>query len=351
MQIRQKTLASLAAGYAVATMTLNGKPYYLAGSEAEGGGCLLISATTGRTYPLAGLRGGIMSMVPIPERPGAFLAIQKFYPVFRSEQAEIVYVQMVPKRDGTLACEVNKLCALPFVHRIALVGGEGSRRVVAATLCREKRFVEDWATEGSVYEIPLPDAPGEATKPNMIFTGIRKNHGMFQHQSGGKDVVVVSGEEGVFELTHHGEGVWSIQKILAEPTGDVWMYDIDGDGAQELLTIAPFHGDSLRIYRKENGGWKVFHELELRFGHAVWAGSILGRVFILSASRAGDKALSVYRVEPGEGGGCAIERKAVYEGLGSAQLAVYSEGDTVRVVTSNHGQNEVGELVFSNDVA
>lgn len=351
MKIRQKALASLESGYAVAVTTLNKQLYYLAGSEAEGGGCMLISARTGRIHPLQGLSGGIMSIVPVPERPGAFLAIQKFYPIFRSERAEIVYVQMIPQQDGTVSCNVKKICALPFVHRITLAGSEGSRRIVAATLCREKQFIEDWSTEGAVYEIMLSDALNGTAVPNMIFTGIHKNHGMFQYQSGGSDVVVVSGEEGVFELALHRESVWSIQKILAEPTGDIWMYDIDGDGADELITIQPFHGENLRIYRRQGDRWEVLREFELRFGHSIWAGNILGKAYIFGASRAGAKELSVYRVESGIDENCVIERKAVYEGLGIAQLAVCSEGDTVRVVTSNHGLNEVGEFVFSNDVA
>ncbi len=117
LRVNRISLAKMEAGYAVAAIRLSGIMYYLAGSEAECGGYVLISSKTKAVFPLDGIDGGIMSFIPIPEQEGAFLAIRKFYPVFRSEEAEIVYVQMIPTPNATVACKVQVVCSLPFVHR------------------------------------------------------------------------------------------------------------------------------------------------------------------------------------------------------------------------------------------
>ena len=72
--------------------------------------------------------------------------------------------------------------------------------------------------------------------------------------------------------------------------------DLDGDGTPEFVTIEPFHGDTLAVYRRDGQGkiakaWSY----PLAFGHVVWAGSVLGQRAILAGNRAGDKDLLLLR--------------------------------------------------------
>ena len=346
LRVNRISLAKMEAGYAVAAIRLSGIMYYLAGSEAEGGGYVLISSKTKAVFPLDGIDGGIMSFIPIPEQEGAFLAIRKFYPVFRSEEAEIVYVQMIPTPNATVACKVQVVCSLPFVHRIALVGKPENRKIIAATLCGEKSFVEDWSSPGAVYEIRIPRVPGGVVSANPILLGLHKNHGMYLDHSNGEERILVGAEEGVFELREIEDGTWMIRKVMAIPTSDMWLSDIDGDGKQEMAVIQPFHGNELAVYRMDGMGYEKVFSYPMEFGHVVWMGELLGGFYVIGCSRGGKKEISIHRLNR-TGGGFTFDSKVIREGLGIAQIAVFTEEDQVHILTSDHGINEIGEFILT----
>ena len=345
LRVNRISLAKLEAGYAVATIRLNGTMYYLAGSEAEGGGYVLINSKTKAVFSLNGIDGGIMSFIPIPEKEGAFLAIQKFYPVFRSEEAQIVHVQMIPKPDATVTCRVEAVCKLPFVHRIALVGKPGNRKIIAATLCGGKEFTDDWSSPGAVYEIQMPETFDGNAFANPILLGLHKNHGMYLSQFHGEESIWIGAQEGVLELREIEEGTWMIRKVIDIPTGDMWLSDIDGDGNQEMAVIQPFHGNKLAVYRKNGKKYEEIFSSPLEFGHVVWMGQIFGEFYVIGCSRGGKKEISMHRIRrTGEGYG--FESRVIQEGLGIAQIAVYKEENQVHILTSDHEINEIGEFIL-----
>src|SRR5699024_10202205 len=116
---------------------------------------LLIDLETNEIKELKGLNGGVMNILPIHDKEGEFFAIQGFYPIFDSKNAEIVRCAINDLTRETVVLEVNSLKMLPYVHRIALVGETPSRKIIAATLCRKKSFIEDWSHPGDVYEFSL----------------------------------------------------------------------------------------------------------------------------------------------------------------------------------------------------
>lgn len=343
MKIKKRKLAVLESGYAVSMLNWMKKSWYLAGSESENGACLLIDRITGNACLVEGIGGGIMAFVPIPEEEGTFIAIRKFYPVFRSENAEIVMVRL-QKTDESITGQVTVICRLPFVHRIALAGKAGCRKIIAATLCSKKAYTDDWSSPGGIYEVSLDTAEKKA--PDLLlYDGLHKNHGMYTLQEDGRNVILVSAQEGIIRLEETEDESWSISKISDIPAGDLWLYDVDGDGNEELVVIEPFHGDTLGIYHLKEGAYSPVCHLPMNFGHVVWAGAILGDTYILGSSRGGDKNLVLHQVQATDG---VIRFKTIVlsEGAGAAQALVIPETTRTCILTSDHAVGEITEIIL-----
>lgn len=294
MHIEKKVLCGLDQPYSVSAFTYEGEPCCLAASEGVDGECLIL--TERATYKLRGdLVGGCMNLVAVPECANTFLTIQRFYPVFRSEEAQVVLVRAgKPGPDGTVLCEVRKLCDLPFAHRIGIMGEPGSRRLVAGVLCRGKAFTDDWSQPGYVAAFPLDPQSATVGEMEMILPQLHKNHGMAVGGQSGSYGMLVSGEEGVFAVTR-ADDAWQAQCILPEETSDVCMADLDGDGEDEMLTIQGFHGNAFNAFKRDaQGVWRRIYTHALAFGHVLWGGRIGRHVCALSGSRAGEKELTLH---------------------------------------------------------
>jgi len=178
--VKKEKYADLYMGYCISLMEVGEKTYCLAASESRDGEILLIDTETNGVQKIRGLQGGMMNVIPVPEEQGAFLAIQKFYPIFDSKAAEIVYCKIQSFEGEELEADVSVVDYLPYVHRIGLTGEEGKRKIIAATLCHNKEYQDDWSFPGGVYEYLLDENMGMKAK-RMILDGLHKNHGMFLH--------------------------------------------------------------------------------------------------------------------------------------------------------------------------
>ncbi|MEI3175373.1 MAG: hypothetical protein V8S96_02115 [Lachnospiraceae bacterium] len=86
MVIKEK-LAALSMCYSITVMEYHGREYCISASEERDGGIVMIDTETKTVSELEGLAGGVMAVIPIPEREGEFLSIQKFYPIFDSRKS------------------------------------------------------------------------------------------------------------------------------------------------------------------------------------------------------------------------------------------------------------------------
>lgn len=331
MKINKTFLAKIPLVYAVSAITLGEKVYFLAASEQEGKGslCLLLDPSTGKTDVLWEQPGGVMSLIPIPGQEGAFLSIEEFYPVFKSEQASIHRTQL-SLDGGKVTVSRELLCRLPFTHRITLLEEPDGMYLAAANLCNSKKFVEDWSDPGGVHIGPYADP----VKLEKIAGGLTKNHGMFTQKTAHGDVLWIGAQEGVSRYWRE-DGCWKQETVLAQETSDVWLSDIDGDGDAEMAVIQGFHGNSAKLLKRENGVWHTKAELEINFGHVVWAGTVLGDGCLITGSRGGDMALKLHRLLPG-GEGYQFVSQTLDEGVGSTQIAVVDGEDYVWICSANH---------------
>ncbi|EEG75069.1 hypothetical protein [[Clostridium] hylemonae] len=341
MEIRKKRIAHLEKVYAVTAVRVDGREFCMAASENRGGTCLLIDPESEECFTVWNGPGGVMSLVPLKEEQ-AVLSIEGFYPVYDSKEAAVCKT-VLAFRDGKLTTDKTELCRLPYVHRIGIVNGDGKTFLIASTLCNDKAYVEDWNHPGAVYVGEY--VKGCPVSLTCLYEGLTKNHGMYIKEDNSCAHIFVGAAEGILHLCK--AGAWSARLWKAGETSDVWLEDVDGDGNDEIAAIQGFHGDRIRFLRRQGERYCCIGELPVQFGHVLWAGELFGELYIIGGSRAGDKALSFYRVER--------KKKPVFVpvycdfGTGAAQIAVVRGKRSARIFAASHGEDAVDMYTLSGN--
>jgi hypothetical protein len=281
-----------------------------------------------------------MQIVPLDGGGAGFLAIQKFFPVFRSEEACIVHA--VPGSSVREPWRVTEVYDLPFIHRMDVVRVGDTPHVVASTLCGGKEYQEDWSKPGAVYAGPVPPDVRGPWRLDPVLEGITKNHGMHVATLHGKSVVLVSGSEGVFQLSvpeNPGDS-WDYSRLIDRGVSDIYLFDVDGDGRDEIIPIEPFHGDNLVIYREARpGSWEPAYHRTVRFGHVVWAGLIRGQPAVVYGNRGGAGELGLLT----NFGGMYenVQAEMLEEGAGPAAIEVVHTQDVDVILSAQHESDRV----------
>jgi len=332
MSIDKKIFGELSAPYSMLRFTMDGINYAISASEAREGEILLVDLDHEVVKKVIGLAGGIMSIVKVPGRRDLFFAIQRFYPVFKSEEAEVVCFALKDTQEEVCRAQIVSRVGLPFAHRISVDVAGGKLRLIGATLCRSKAYTEDWSTAGYVcrYEI---DDDMNASEPVMLIPQLTKNHGMYTDTNGD---IYVSGEEGIWKIDKEN----NVEKTAELPVGDLCLYDVDGDGEKEILCISPFHGDSVKVLKKSDGTWTTAAETPITFGHAIWCGSCGGRTTLLVCERGSEKKIRRYCFSDT---GALIEKEAIDSGTGTTNFDVTVDGAGLTILAANHARGEVAQ--------
>ena len=345
MKITKKVLDEMERCYCASSLDLGGETYAILAGEAIGAPCY---AYGGKDFEkkevLWPSAGGTMSLIQIPGKDGEFLAVQSFFPGFKSEKAKIVWGK---KEAGEWV--IRDVLDLPFVHRFDIIKGEdGTQYFFAATLCGSKKDREDWSDPGKIYACELPDDLTGGLPIAPILEGLTKNHGYCQGKWKGLATAFATSEAGIHALTPPVQrgGEWTVELIMAGAIGEVAFADLDGDGEDELATIEPFHGDAFHIYKRKGEGWeRVYSYAEpIEFAHAVWGGKLLGRgAFVVGIRRKNCEIFMVqYDKEKAEFVTTLIEA-----GVGTSNVAVFSRGDEEVVVAANHTKNEAAVYLIT----
>jgi hypothetical protein len=174
-----------------------------------------------------------------------------------------------------------------------------------------------------------------------VMQGVSKNHGMHLAIIDGFPTMLIAGGEGLFgiRIPDHPEDEWTCETLIDHETSDVYIADIDMDGEMEFVTIEPFHGDTLAIYKRINGRLRMEFEMGVSFGHALWAGELLGAPAILVGNRGGEKDLFMLR--PKSGNPLDMAYEVIDSGVAPAQISVVPGSDSALIVSANHGKGEV----------
>jgi len=280
--------------------------------------------------------GGTMSFVAIPGSDGGFLAIQRAYPRYNMTGVKIVRGRFI--KSG---CEIRDFIELPYAHRFDVLESEGRLHFIGATLCNTKREREDWSDPGKLWAGELPADFGAPMGLRPIKESLVKNHGYWRGTRDGANTGYIACDSGIYAASPPREGRdWQVELILAGRFSDVACYDLDGDGADEIAAISPFHGDELTI-RKKTGDSR--YDVAYRYpnpidtAHALWAGPLNGIPTIIFGIRKMDGELGYIRYDKNTGG---YRSEIIEKGVGTANVSVIRRAGGDIIAAANHAKNE-----------
>lgn len=323
--------------YAIARIIYMEKPHIVIAAEKEGS-CLLFTEQGQFVETIWQGPSGTMSIVPLNNRDGAFLATKNMFSPNDANKACIVSVQ--PAKKGWHS---KTIAEVPYAHRFDVLVSQNKRYLVCATIKKACEYKEDWRYPGQYLAYELPeDLSGELNlKPQLIMDGLLKNHGYIRRTDTQSDYSVISSETGVFEIHPpvKGENDWAVTQLINEPTSDMAFADFDGDGQEEMITLSPFHGDTVKVFKRKNGQWTCIYEHpeKLPFVHSIWAGKIKDKYVAVIGHRKGDsRDLYAFFYEDG-----TYKADILDKDCGSTNVLVYSVGAQDYLVSANREINEI----------
>ncbi|MCH8135826.1 MAG: VCBS repeat-containing protein, partial [Proteobacteria bacterium] len=164
------------------------------------------------------------------------------------------------------------------------------------------------------------------------------NHGLSvcDVDADGRQDILVGARDGLIWYEPPAEDLcdpWTKWVISELESSETWAADIDGDGVNEILSIEPWHGNELVIYKCEGdirrGPWKrTIVDATLNRGHSIQALDFDGdgRVELISGYNGEGTELSIYRQSGGSGS--EWEKEVVDDGLGMGQMEILDiDGD------------------------
>ena len=281
-----------------------------------------------------GDRGGCMSIIPFATRKGEFLAVNEFYLKISPSAAKLVWGKKTA--DGW---EVKDLFNLPYLHRFDIYHVDGKDYVICATIARDKAFKDDWSRPGQIY---VGEVPEDLENGNVVLRqlgdGYYRNHGYARGEYAGKVCGYFGSDYGIVRVTppHDGED-WKVEKILDGNISEVALADIDGDGNEEIMTIEPFHGNTINVYKLKDGKYEVDYTYpnEIDFAHALVGTTLTGKPCFVAGIRRVNCEAFVLTYEDG-----AYKVTTVETGIGPANLDVVHHRGKEYILAANHTRNE-----------
>lgn len=283
--------------------------------------------------------GGTMSIVPLPDKSGRFLASQKMYSPNDSIEAEIVLVERI--RQGEW--DVRSFMDIPFIHRFDILNTENKTYFIGATIKSDHRFKDDWTSPGKVWGGLLDPAFCTPVQLTECLGGLTRNHGFCKRTNKDGEYAVVSADEGVFAIfppTKQNDQ-WTTKQLIDTPVSDISFIDFDGDGEEEMIVFSPFHGDQVSIYKLIDGRFQEVyrHPEPLKFIHAIWTGMVYGKPVAFIGHRKGPSR-DLYKVFWDND---RYHFDVMLKDVGSTNLFAY-QVDGVQILVS--ANREINQIAF-----
>ena len=343
LRLTKRVIGHLDRCYALELLTVEGRPCVLVAAEPDER-CLLFSPDGEFLDTVWEHPGGVMGMAAIPGRDGAFFTIHRFYSFNDAQDACISLVEHAG--DGWHVREVVKI---PFLHRITILSSPAGDFLVACQLKAAHAYDDDWRTPGRLLAIPLADAlSGKALTMAdfaVIADNLPFNHGCWKQRLGNMDTVLIASGCGISRLIPPSvaDAPFTMESLSQEPSSDALLFDLDGDGQEELLSITPFHGDGLVIYHRGVHGYEPVwrYDVPLPFLHGITAGVLHGTPMLLAGNRAGDRGLYAVTCDAGRGTYAVTE---LDRGTGPANLLLVRQQDGTPTLFA--AGREAGEIAM-----
>ncbi|MFC2080782.1 hypothetical protein ACFLR8_01060 [Bacteroidota bacterium] len=330
--LKKKKILDIEAVYTARAFGNESEFFIGAGSETKPE-AYLYTLSSCEASPIPHIPGGMMSFIPVPGKPHLYVSIMGLFPQFDGKESGI-YLHTRMETNW----ESGKALGLPFAHRCEVLQQGGKDYLVAATISTHKEDPADWSAPGEVHIIDLDHCEYRKWKSELIDNNITRNHGMCKAVIDGKELVCVSGAEGIFYVDKDGDD-WSVNQLFLKEVSEMFFFDLDGDGQDELVCIEPFHGNTLNIYKKDGANWQQKFSAELSFGHGLSAGIFKSEPTIVVGNRSGSLALESFVVQDLMTG--KVERGMIEEGCAPTQTQVFTFNSKDYILSANQKKNEV----------
>jgi hypothetical protein len=334
MNFEKKYLADIFKCYAVSSVKIDGKINLVFAGEGDGSMHIFSGEGFETQKTLWEGGGGTMSISPIPEKEGYFLASRGFTSMVDAQGSHVVIVRY---KDGQFTHD--KIVDLPFLHRFDMLKGQdGTNYFLGASIANYKENKEDWSHPGKLFVGQFPSDWDSEIKLDLsiLKDGLTINHGYSKGEYKGCEAGFVGATEGIFAIVPPKEkgGEWTVEQLMDTPTSDMAVMDIDGDGELEIAAISPFHGDQFKIYKKIDGEYKEVYKYPVyqNFYHAVEGCTFKGKPAFLGGARR--NRMQIFVITYDEKTQQFIET-VVDEGVGPSNLAVASDDDGEIIISAN----------------
>ncbi len=311
----------------------NGSGYCIGAGSETTPEVYLYDLSNGDKNPIPHLPGGTMSFLPVPGKSDLFVSIMGHFPPFRGSEAGIYLLTRMENN-----WESGMAYKLPYAFRCETLNQGGKHYLVAITVSRHKEGEGDWSLPGEVHVIDLEHCEIRRWRSAVVENSISKLHGICRTRVNGSDVICFCGSEGIFYLSREGED-WSVKQMFYKGVSELSFMDLDGDGLDELVTIEPFHGNFLNVYKQDGANWTPRFRTELSYGHGLSAGIFKSEPTIVVGNRSGSLALEAFVVKDLMRGD--LERRVIEEGAGATQTRVFTFDSVDYIVSANQKKNEV----------
>lgn len=374
--MHKRVLDRIEAGYALLIDRASYGDFLFVGSEKKGGESRVIRLDTSEVSLATDQVGGMMHIVSIPRtggvESGGYLAAMGMYAPFIGRDAGVY--RLKPGAAWGDPWTVKKLFDAPFVHRLGFVETGGRVQLLVAVVSTDKKNPDDWEQPGRLFAADLGDglARGEwVLQP--VGDGLFRHHGMWTGKLDGRMDVFISAADGLFAVrdtssraddvggaSPAGQGL-GLECIIAEEISEMVVSDLDGDGVDEIVTIEPFHGNRLRVYKRGAMGdgaggdhdWKALWQCEdLSFAHGLNVVPVGGRNLIVVGNRRAGCELLAFDFQRSTG---EFRRIVIDEGVGPTQIepwfgtAAGRDGaGPVAIISCNQAAGEVAMYDLTN---
>lgn len=325
--------------YSIAPIDIKGEKKILVAAEKINK-CMLFDTLGNYIETVWDEPGGTMSMVNLPSEDGMFLATHKFYSPNDSKEAKIV----LAKKQGE-KWNIKTIKDLPHVHRFDIVEKKGKKYLIACTIKSNHKHKDDWSSPGKIYVSELKgniEKFGENNQLDMIVIkdSLTRNHGyLTATDKNGDNYCLIGADEGIYKVTLPDEKEdFKVEQIIKDATSDMTIVDFDGDGEEEIITISPFHGENIKIYKKINGRYEVIFEPDFKmpFAHSIWSGELFSKNRAIVGQREGERAIVEFYYEDGK-----YKSNTLVKDVGSANIYLYEEKGKKYMVSTNREINEI----------
>ncbi|MEG0469881.1 MAG: hypothetical protein RR562_08230 [Longicatena sp.] len=342
MNIEKRTLAEIKRCYCASSLPINHTNHIVFASEDPNVGCEMFALDTlTHEETIWKEAGGCMSIIAIPGKENEFLAVQEFYLKVSPSLAKIVWGKY--GKDGF---EIKDVLAMPYIHRFDIYHANGVNYFIGATIATSKESKDDWSVPGRIYVAQLPEDLSKGIEVEVLVDGLFRNHGYWKDMD--ENCGYFGSDQGILKVMPPKElgGQWRVESVLQGEIGEIATVDIDGDGNKEIMTIEPFHGNTIKIYKKVNGKYTPVYtyENEIDFAHTLVGGTLGGTPTFIAGVRRCDAELFYVQYKDGKYVSTCIEK-----GVGPANIALINEEHRDVIVAANHTKNEAAVYIVTKE--